>query len=327
MPITDKKPNIFTRFFKWFKNNFIPLKTDNKKDIITKIILFICVLVFIASLIWLVIFYHNKLETDDLNSKLQGLYSSFDDMSSSFESLESEDDFESEPIIMDSFKELYALNNEIVGWLEIKGSKVNLPVMQTKNNSYYLSHDFEGNKTITGSIFADYRYPVLSNNRADNIVIYGHNTTDGTFFGALHKYKNIKYFKENPIIDFDTLYQKDKYKIFACFLTNTLPQHDDGVVFDYHNKILFNNQEDFDDFYSNVMKRSYYHTGIDVEYGDELITLSTCDHTIKEGRLVIVARKLREGESVETDDSKVIYNPKLYMPLVWYEVMKKDPPR
>ncbi len=326
MDVADKKPNIFVRVLKWIKSNFIPMKTDSKKDVITKILLDVCIVVFIISVIWLLIYYQNKSKTDDLNSKLQGIYSSSEEEPSSVP-IESEDGFEGDHRRLKSFRELYLLNNEIVGWIEIKDSAVNLPVMQTKDNSYYLSHDFEGNKTVTGSIFADYRYPVLSDDRADNIVIYGHNTTDGTFFGALHQYKNIKYFKENPIIDFDTLYQKDQYKIFACFLTNTLSQHDDGVVFDYHNKILFNNQDDFDDFYSNVMKRSYYLTGIDVEYGDELITLSTCDHTIKDGRFVIVARKLREGESAETDASKVIYNPNLYMPLVWYEVTKQDPPR
>ena len=121
-------------------------------------------------------------------------------------------------------------------------------------------------------------------------------------FSALNNYNNnIDFLRETPVVDFNTLYQDNKYKIFSVFITNTDEEH--GDVFDYTKYVYFKNSDEFYEYIKEVMDRSKYNTGVDVEYGDELLTLSTCDGStgFENMRLVIVARKVRENESPDVD--------------------------
>ena len=119
--------------------------------------------------------------------------------------------------------------------------------------------------------------------------------------------KYIDFLKETPVIDFNTLYQDNRYKIISVFIINTNEEH--GEVFDYTKYVYFKNSDEFYKYILEVMDRSKYNTGVDVEYGDELLTLSTCDGStgFEDLRLVIVARKVRENESPEVDTSKITW--------------------
>ena len=134
-------------------------------------------------------------------------------------------------------------------------------------------------------------------------------------FGDLDKYKhNIEFYKTHPVIQFNTNYELSDYKIIACFVTNVLPsQAKDGVVFDYHNYIDMDKGR-YKDFIDNVMLRTQINTGVDVKYGDEFLTLSTCSSEFDPSRFVIVARKVRSGEDALVDTSKATVNKKAKEP-------------
>ncbi len=314
--IKDKKSN--KSFLKKIYKLAIPLKGDTRKQVISKIIFLICLIAFIVSSAILIRYVYEDHRTKKLNDSLREIYQNADDSVSSVADGET---------MLPKFEKLFSINNEIVGWVDISDSTVSYPVLQTGDNDYYLKHDFEKKDSRTGAIFADFRYKLSPDHIPDNTVVYGHYTKSGAFFGALHKFRDLDYLKSHPVINFDTLTREGKYKIFAVFITNADPGQDRGVVFDYHNRMIFNSENDFKDFYDNVMLRNFYKTDVDVKYGDELLTLSTCSQEFWNGRLVIVARRVRDGESETTNSDSYLENPDKYMPIAWYEVMKIKPPR
>ncbi len=208
--------------------------------------------------------------------------------------------------INEEYAAYYEANNDFVGWITINGTNVDYPVVQGEDNLFYLHHNFNGEEEFAGTIFTDYEGKFGPDEMPNNTILYGHNMLYKYKFSALNNYNNnIEFLKETPVIDFNTLYQNNKYKIFSVFITNTDEEH--GDVFDYTNYVYFKNSDEFYDYIKEVMDRSKYTTGVDVEYGDELLTLSTCDGStgFENMRLVIVARKVRENESPDVDTSKI----------------------
>lgn len=206
--------------------------------------------------------------------------------------------------VNEKYASLYNANNDFIGWLNIPGTNVDYPVMQAGDNDYYLHRDFDRNYEFAGTLFADYEGKITADEMPHNTIIYGHNMLYKYQFSALSEYrKSLDFLKFSPVIDFDTLYQNNKYKIISVFLTNIKKEH--GEVFEYTKKIYFKSRAEFFDFVLECEDRSIYETGVDVEYGDEFLTLSTCDaSTTLDLRLVVVARKVRENESPEVDTSK-----------------------
>ncbi|MEG0615801.1 MAG: class B sortase, partial [Oscillospiraceae bacterium] len=171
-----------------------------------------------------------------------------------------------------------AKNKDSAGWVKIDGVVDEEYVQRTDaetGNIFYLDHDLTGAKKDGGTIFADYRNVLNGRKSSDNIILYGHNQKNGSRFGQLDLYRwNTKYVKSAPIIELSTNYGTRKYKIFATFLTNVLPEHDNGTVFDYQNYLDLSDEARYNDFVENVMKRSTILTGIDLKYGDKFVTLS-----------------------------------------------------
>ena len=207
--------------------------------------------------------------------------------------------------INEEFAALYAQNSDFIGWLTIPGTNIDYPVMQTNDNDYYLHRDFDGREVFEGTLFADYRGKITPDGMPQNTVIYGHNMLMKYQFSALQNYKkDIEFLKMSPTVEFNTLYADAKYKIISVFLVNWLPK--DGDVFKYNSTNYFKNQAEFFDFVLECKDRSLYDTGVDIEYGDEFLTLSTCDKsTYMDLRLVVVARKVRENENPNVDREKI----------------------
>lgn len=208
--------------------------------------------------------------------------------------------------INEEYAAYYDANPDFVGWVTINGTNVDYPVVQGDDNEFYLHHNFDGEDEFAGTIFTDYEGKFGPNQMPNNTILYGHNMLYRYKFAALNNYNNnINFLKETPVVDFNTLYQKNKYKIFSVFIVNTDEEH--GDVFDYTKYVYFKNSDEFYQYIMEVMDRSKYNTGVDVEYGDELLTLSTCDGStgFENMRLVIVARKVRENESPDVDTSKI----------------------
>lgn len=211
-----------------------------------------------------------------------------------------------EGTINEEYAALYEANDDFIGWISINGTNIDYPVMQGDDNEYYLHHNFDKQDEFAGTIFTDYEGKFGPDEMPNNTILYGHNMLYKYKFSALSNYRNnIDFFKFSPVIDFNTLYQKNKYKIFSVFLTNTHEEH--GEVFNYTDYVYFKNQSEFYNYVLECMDRSLYDTGIDIEYGDELLTLSTCDAStgLSDMRLVIVARKVRENESPDYNTDNI----------------------
>ncbi|MBQ8580179.1 MAG: class B sortase [Oscillospiraceae bacterium] len=184
---------------------------------------------------------------------------------------------------------IHALNNDVVGWISIEGTDINYPVMQTPRfQNYYLDKDFYKQYSAAGQIYVREACDVFA--PSDNVTIYGHNMANGSMFGQLHRYRKSKdFYEQHKYIQFDTLYEHHTYEIIAVFITSGTY----GVGYPYH---LFDkaiDKEEFDNFVSSCKALGLYDIPVTAEYGDKLLTLSTCYDYIDNGRLVILAKRIK----------------------------------
>lgn len=188
---------------------------------------------------------------------------------------------------------LYKLNNDVVGFIYIKDTNINNPVLQHKaEKDYYLYRDFYGEEDRHGCIYVREACDVFE--PSDNVTIYGHNMADGTMFANLHKFKDEDFFNEHPIVYFDTLYERHTYQVVCIFRTSGTY----GVGFPFHLYDDFKDEAEFKEFLKGIRGKDdrvdlINHSGISVSYGDKFICLSTCEEwPIKNGRLVLVAVRI-----------------------------------
>lgn len=218
-----------------------------------------------------------------------------------------------------AYADLYATNQEMVGWLKIENTKyINFPIVQTKDNEKYLKLDFFGKKTDYGNPFLDFRNNAKELDR--NTILFGHHMRSGDQeFSELTDYLKIEGFKRNPVIDYSTLFADYKWKVYAVFLTNSKKAHDNGYIFNY----IFTNlasDDQFMEYVSEIDQRKLYSTGVDIKPTDKILTLSTCNYDWDEQRLVVVARLVREGESASVDTSLAKKNENPRYPQVYYDL-------
>lgn len=188
-------------------------------------------------------------------------------------------------LIQTEYVELFKLNPDFVGWILIPGTEINYPVMQTPEwVNYYLYRDFYGQDSKHGSLYVDEMANVKR--PSANLTIYGHKMKDGSMFAGLLDYKDEAFYKANPYIDFNTIYKNGTYEILSVFITTA---NEGG--FPYH-LFVDGTEEEFNAFVAKCKELSLYDTGVDAEYGDKLITLSTCEHNVSNGRFVVVAKKI-----------------------------------
>ena len=192
-----------------------------------------------------------------------------------------------QPGILAEYAPFYERNPHVVGWIQIDGTVIDYPVMQTPDHrEYYLKRNFEGEYSEHGCIFI--REECDMNEPSDNITVYGHNMNDGSMFASLLDYQDRKTWEDNPLIFFDTLTEYHTYKIFAVFKTTASL----NAGFKYHNMIDASSEEAFDEFIATAKALSFYDTGITPKYGDKIICLSTCEYTLEHGRFVVAAYRL-----------------------------------
>ena len=195
------------------------------------------------------------------------------------------------PPVQDSFAELLAHNPETVGFLQID-SELALPVVQRENdNEYYLSHGFEGAEAREGALFLDGMNRLVPED--DCLIVYGHNMKNDTMFGKLSAYEDVTYLRQHPVIHFDTLYEKRAYVTFAAFAASMEPGN--WRYFDVRQFIF--DEGEFDKFVLKLRGRSVYNVPVDVQAGDRLLLLVTCDYTNREGRFILALRQLRPDET------------------------------
>ncbi len=197
-----------------------------------------------------------------------------------------------EPVMLAQYAALYKENNDLTGWLSIEGMVIDYPVMQCGDDEYYLHHDFYGNEDKYGCLYV--REMADVNTPGTNFIIYGHNMKDGSMFGDLDLYRDEGFGREHSRISFDTLYEERTYEIVAVFLSRVY--NSDEEVFKYYQFYQADTQEEFDYFYENIKELSLYDTGVEAEFGDTFLTLSTCAYHVDDGRLVVVAKKIKNEQ-------------------------------
>ena len=184
---------------------------------------------------------------------------------------------------------LYARNHDLVGWLTID-DVLDLPLVY-RDNSYYLTRDFDKNKSASGTLFLDENHPLRE--KTQNLLLHGHNMKDGTMFGRLTQYEqSVDYLKAHPFVELSTLWEKESYAIFAVLVVSLDVK--DERFFDYFSHPTFSSDFAFSAYIRELELRSMYAIPMDVKPSDALLTLSTC---MGDDRLVIVCRRVREGES------------------------------
>ena len=182
-------------------------------------------------------------------------------------------------------KSLKIKNGDTEGWIKIDNTKINYPVMQ--NGDFYLHNNFYKKYSISGT---PYLASYCNINSSDNLIIYGHHMSNGSMFAGLdiyktyNGYKNHKYIKFFTLIDDKTI--ENQYEVVGAYKV----QPNIEVANILYGTTKFRNVEEFNK-YKNVLKsKSLYDTGANLNYGDKFITLSTCEYSQKNGRLVVVGK-------------------------------------
>ena len=190
----------------------------------------------------------------------------------------------------EKFAALRQRNEDFIGWISIEGTNLDFPVMyRPDSKDYYLRHGFDGEYSNYGVPYLDEDCTLTAENRSQNLVIYGHNMKTGTIFGCLTDYKKADTYRKHPVIEFDTLYGDGSYEVFAAFAIDVVEEPD----FAYYDAIDLD-ESAFNAFVAEVKRRSDVDSGITQVYGEDLITLSTCEYSTANGRYVVCARRKTE---------------------------------
>lgn len=218
----------------------------------------------------------------------------YDNLIETIEKTDTEKDtmtYSQDKSFLSDYQDLYLQNNDMVGWIKIEDTKINYPVMQSKDNpNFYLKHGFDKSYT-------DYGCPYVQENcdvdiPSDNLIIYGHNMKDSSMFSELMKYTDKSFWESHKTIRFDTLTEKCNYEVIAVF--KTVVYTDSPESFKYYQFINADTRDEFNAYITKCKELALYDTGVTAEYGDKLITLSTCEYSRNNGRMVVVAKKIAE---------------------------------
>lgn len=183
---------------------------------------------------------------------------------------------------------LHEENADTVAWIKIDDTRVDYPVMWTPNDAeFYLRRNFKKESSTAGTPFMDAASAMPG---SSNWLVYGHNMKNGTMFHDIMGYEDYNFYWEHKQIHFDTLEGEGLYDIIAVCYTQIYPK--DADVFKYYEYAYIGDETSFNTYVENVKAMSIYDTGIWPEWGDQLITLSTCEYSVEDGRFIIIARKI-----------------------------------
>ena len=188
---------------------------------------------------------------------------------------------------LERYAEMFAMNNDMVGWIRIGDTPINYPVMYTPDNpDYYLKHNFYKESSAYGVPYiAEHCDPMEP---SDNVIIYGHHMNNGSMFAGLMNYEDRDFYEQHKTIRFDTLTETAEYEVIAVFKTTVY----DDTGFKFYLFSHAETEKEFTDYVEQCSKLSLYDTGVTATYGDKLLTLSTCEYSNTNGRLVVVAKKI-----------------------------------
>ena len=255
-------------------------KHSKKTNKVTKIIFIFFIIIFVCGIGYLTYYLYDRNKNNKDNEEI-------------LNNIEIDESkiTESKTERMIQLEELQKENEEIIGWLEIEGTNINYPVLQASDNDYYLTHNYKKEKASTGSIFLDKDFDLI--NGSSNYLIYGHRNKSGLMFEDLIKYAEEDFYKEHTKIKFTTNKDDSIYEILSVFYSRVYYKSEQNV-FRYYYFVNANNEQEYNDFVNNAKKVSLYDTGVTAKYGDQLLTLSTCEYSQEDGRFAVVCKKIED---------------------------------
>jgi len=253
----------------------------------SKLLPLVYLAVFIYSGYVLVQYLYTYFETSKSLKESQEIYETALESNNDveFEEESNHDDLLSKYTIRPQFNDLLDVNERIVGWVSIDGTKLNNPILQAEDNDFYLDHNFKDNYSRAGSVFMDYRNDVTDASR--NTVIYGHAMKNGTMFGDLKKYGDQTYAEDHKMIYFDTLYESYDFEVFAAYET---------TIDFYYIETEFKTDDDFRHYINEVEARSLIDMPVELSPDDQILTLSTCNNLVnsKDKRYVVQGKLVKK---------------------------------
>ena len=248
---------------------------------ISGVIIILSVILISVSFYSLMEIYQEDKESAEAFDTIRQIYEEAD-------STEEEDDSQNIVEINPGLLALHEQNPDCIGWIKIEGTAIDYPVMyHPEEANYYLRRNFEKEYDVSGT---PYLAEICDPEKSDNLIIYGHHMNSGTMFADLDKYKSEKYYQQHPLITFSTLHGEEEYQIIFAFATPVYTKND----FEFYKFEKADNPIEFYGFVDKCREKSIYDIGESVEYGDKLITLCTCEYSQKNGRMVVIGKKITE---------------------------------
>lgn len=266
------------------------------KRVLYNICLVLLIVIFIGSALYLASYFLQSKKSEDQFDELEAM---IDEPVEPNEISYIATDGDAEPglefvdidgaLVQKRYASLYRKNHDFIGWLSIEDTNIDYPVMQTPDDEeYYIHRDFYGDYSSAGTLFVDSSSNVQK--PSDNILIYGHNMKTGKMFHDLLKYESEDFYKNHKYVQFNTIYGNATYEVIAAFRTNILSPEEEG--FRYYQFFDAASEADFMQFVSGCKAMTSYNIDTSAQYGDSLITLSTCAYHTENGRFVVVAKKI-----------------------------------
>lgn len=206
-------------------------------------------------------------------------------------------EYEADQVKLEGLERLMEKNPDVAGWIRIDNTPVDYPVMHTPDEpNYYYRRGFDKEYSSYGMIYMDatctiadqdtYGEPFKEGEICPNYILYGHHMKNGTMFASLDKYSSEAYYQEHPVVEFDTENELGCYEIIG---TVRLPV--EQLNGEFAKVLAARTREDYENLIRYVKEHSFYDTGINANWPEQLITLTTCEYTQRDGRLLLVARK------------------------------------
>ncbi len=244
-----------------------------------KIVLIICLIVFVGSAGVLLDYFINGAREQNALEDLKKLINDREDL------------LTDKGTVVGKYADLYLANEDIIGWITVEDTKIDYPVMQTQDSpEYYLDKNFDKEYAASGTPFMDASSDIFI--PTSNFLIYGHNMKNGTMFHDLLEYADRDFYEEHKTFKFDTIYKggQGTYEVIAAGYTQIYPK--DSKEFKYYQYAGITSQSDFNEYVKGVKALSEYDTGVVAEYGDQLVTLSTCAYHVDDGRFFVVGKRV-----------------------------------
>lgn len=271
-----------------------------------KIIILIFAAVFIISGGWLAVYYIGQYRESQTDKQVQSLVVQTPaplptltptPMPAATQTPEPSPTPTPEPVVMEKYAEVYEQNPDTIGWLKIDGTAIDYVVMHTPDEpDKYIDIDFYGNPSNRGTLYLDAKNDI---NTSENLIIYGHHMQSSAMFGHLDYFSYEDYWKDHKYIRFDTLYEEQTYEIIGAFYARVLMKSEDGFRYYYFREA--ETEEEFNEYLDFIHENQCYDTGVEAEFGDQLLTLSTCSYHVENGRFAVVAKKITPDPAPEAE--------------------------